>query len=236
MASRKKTKPEEGIGPPPSVLSDNFFGFELDEDQTAFRDAIWSPENDIIFCNARAGTGKTLVSVGTASLLVRYGLYQKIIYMMAPIQEQRVGFRPGETEKKIAPYFMPLFDVAPALDINPYTDINVCSDDWQESGSGYIDCMTDVFLRGRNIPASTVLIVDEAENFYTDELKKILTRVNDGAKVIIIGHTGQCDITKHPERSGFAPYISHFQNQPRCANCQLTRNHRGWISNHADSL
>lgn len=60
MASRKKTKPEEGIGPPPSVLSDNFFGFELDEDQTAFRDAIWSPENDIIFCNARAGTGKTL--------------------------------------------------------------------------------------------------------------------------------------------------------------------------------
>ena len=52
-----------------------FYGFELDEEQKLFRDAIWDEEKLIVFCNAKAGTGKTFIAVATANLLVQYGRY-----------------------------------------------------------------------------------------------------------------------------------------------------------------
>ena len=81
-----------------------------------------------------------------------------------------------------------------------------------------------------------VIIIDEAQNFYKDELKKVLTRVHDTCKVIVIGHTGQIDLYHHPENSGFAPYIKHFEDIDWAQICHLTNNYRGKISNHADSL
>ena len=74
------------------------------------------------------------------------------------------------------------------------------------------------------------------KDFYIDELKKVLTRVKDGAKVIVLGHTGQIDIVKHPEYSGFSAYIDLFKDYDRCAVCELTQNFRGWVSRVADSL
>ena len=71
---------------------------------------------------------------------------------------------------------------------------------------------------------------------YIDEIQTVLTRVNDGTKVIMIGHTGQCDLLHHAERSGFAPYIELFQDEPGCATFTLTTNHRGWISRKADTI
>ena len=96
--------------------------------------------------------------------------------------------------------------------------------------------MSHIFLRGRNIKSSTILIIDEAQNIYLDEMKKILTRVQDGAKVIVIGHSGQCDLYNNPQNSGFAPYLQHFSGQDRCCVCSLTQNHRGWVSRFADQL
>ena len=69
----------------PEKLSDHpFYGFILDKDQEAFRNAIWDKNKTIIFCNARAGTGKTLIATATANLLVKYGLYDGIIYIVSP--------------------------------------------------------------------------------------------------------------------------------------------------------
>ena len=50
-----------------------FYGLELDDEQFQFANAIWSPDIDIVFCNARAGTGKTTIAAGVANLLVQYG-------------------------------------------------------------------------------------------------------------------------------------------------------------------
>ena len=59
------------IGEAPKTLKKHqFYGFELDEQQKAFRDAIWDENKLIVFANARAGTGKTLIAVATANLLV----------------------------------------------------------------------------------------------------------------------------------------------------------------------
>ena len=104
--------------------------------------------------------------------------------------------------------------------------------------SPYVECITHTFLRGNNIE-NKVIIVDEAQNYYTDELQKTLTRIKDDCKVIVIGHTGQIDLYKNRENSGFEKYLKHFEkvkDDPRVRICNLTKNYRGWFSNYADSI
>ena len=61
---------------PPETLAEHpFYGIELDEYQTAFRDAIWSQDKLIVFCNAPSGSGKTLIATATANLLCEYGRF-----------------------------------------------------------------------------------------------------------------------------------------------------------------
>ena len=241
MASTKKRVQTECYGNPPKTLEDQpFYGMVLDEDQKKFAEAIWNPDIDIVWCNAKAGTGKSVISLGVANMLVKYGLYDNIIWLINPTQEQAIGYRPGTTEEKILPYMGPLYDAAASLGLNPYTDIDICTDDWGQKKTGYIECVTPIFLRGRNIPCSqdekTILICDECQNMYIDQIQTVLTRVNVGAKVIMIGHTGQCDLYHNPERSGFAPFIELFKDEPRSMVCTLTKNHRSWISQHADTI
>ena len=75
MATKKKTQQEFYGEAPITLEGENFYGFILDPQQKKFRDAIWDPNIDIVFCNARAGTGKTTVATGVANLLVQYGKY-----------------------------------------------------------------------------------------------------------------------------------------------------------------
>ena len=220
----------------PVNLSDNpFYGLKLDEEQKEFRDAIWSKEKIIVFCDAKAGTGKTTIATMTAKLLYDYRRYDGIIYIAAPTQEQKMGYLPGTADEKASPYFEPFYQACRRTDINIYTDINQMSIMNQKNGGGYIDCLTHVYLRGVNFE-NKVVILDECQNYYLDELKKTLTRMHDSCKVVVIGHSGQIDIYKNPERSGFVRYLEHFRDDDRCAVCRLSNNYRGWISTHADSL
>ena len=104
----------------------------------------------------------------------------------------------------------------------------------QKNGTGYITCITDTFLRGSNLD-NAVIIIDEAQNCTTAQLKKILTRVGKKVKVIVIGHELQCDLDD-PKTSGFTAYIKHFEGKERVGICSLTTNHRSWISQFADEL
>lgn len=220
----------------PKDLTDHpFYGFTLDEEQKAFRDAIWNPEKLIVFCNAKAGTGKTLVATATANLLVKYGLYDGIVYISSPTQESKLGFLPGEIEDKTFIYNEPLWEALIKLNINPNTAINQADISNQKNGTGYIDAITHVYLRGCNFE-NKVVILDETQNYYCDELKKTLTRMSDNCKVIVIGHSGQIDLYHNPENSGFVRYLNHFKDDDRTAICELKTNHRGWISSHADEL
>lgn len=219
----------------PQTLSGHpFFGLELDQKQEEFRDAIWNPEKLIVFCNAMAGTGKTTIAAATADLLCKYGLYDGIVYIASPTQEQKQGYLAGSIEEKSEPYFEPFYEALTKIGVNLNTVFydNIMN---EKNGTAYIRCVTHTFLRGTNLE-NKVVILDEAQNYYIDEMKKVLTRVHDNCKVIVIGHDGQIDLYKNPERSGFARYLNWFREDPRCAVCQLEKNYRGWISHHADSL
>ncbi|MEE1203256.1 MAG: PhoH family protein [Bacteroidales bacterium] len=230
----KKNIKVDYIDVPETLDNHPFYGLNLDEEQTQFRDAIWNKDKLIVFCNARAGTGKTTIATATANLLVKYGKYDGIVYIASPTQEQKQGYLKGSLEEKSTPYFAPFYEALTKIGVNINTSIY--SDILNEkNGTAYIECLTHTFLRGCNFE-NKVVIIDESQNYYVDELKKVLTRIHDNCKVIVIGHSGQIDLYSNPQNSGFERYLKHFENDDRCAVCRLAKNYRGWISNYADEL
>lgn len=212
----------------------NFYGFTLDEQQKQFVSAILNPSKTIVFCNAVAGTGKTTLAIGAGNLLVKdtRNELDGIVYIVSPYGEQKQGYLPGSVTEKSEVYFEPAYQALLSCNMNPFTDVCGESMTSKKKGTGYVKLLTHTFLRGVNLE-NKVVILDEAQNFTTEELKKVLTRIHDTCKVIVVGHTGQIDISS---KSGFARYIQHFSTAERCEVCELTTNHRGWLSSYADAL
>jgi len=234
MAAKKRMTPDFSKEAPESLKDQPFYGLVLDDEQQEFANSIWDKDIDIIFCNARAGTGKTTIATGVANMLVQYGMYNGIIYIMAPYGERTQGYLPGSITEKSSVYFEAFYQALTTCGINPNTAVSDDSMVNQKNGDGYITCITDTFLRGSNL-SNAVIIIDEAQNYTLSQLQKTLTRVGQNAKVIVIGHTLQCDL-QDKEDSGFAGYIKHFEGHERTKVCSLTINHRSWISDWADRI
>lgn len=209
-------------------------GLKLDEYQRAFRDACLSGDKLIVFCNAVAGSGKTTIAMDAANVLVRDSKtnYDGILYIVSPYGEGKQGYLPGSITEKSEVYFEPAYQAMIEANMNPNTDICTESMASKKRGDGFVKLLTHTYLRGTNM-ANKVVIIDEAQNFTARDLKKVLTRMHDTCKVIVIGHAGQIDIAG---RSGFVGYIDHFKGQEKCAVCELKNNYRGWISTWADGL
>ena len=220
---------------PKKLKQDVFFGLEteMDGEQKAFRDAIWNDEKLIVFCNAKSGTGKTTIATATAVMLCQYGVYDGIVYVASPIQEQKQGYLSGSIEEKSEPYFAPFYDALLTANVQPSQSRPTMT--VKKEGGLNITAITHTFLRGCNLQ-NKVVIIDEAQNYSCGELKKVLTRIHDDCKTIVIGHSEQIDIPDHPEKSGFVDYLMHFTGDDRTEICHLTVNHRGWISTHADNM
>lgn len=211
-----------------------FYDLILDEEQVRFVEAIKDKTKTIIFCNARAGTGKTTLAMGAANILVqdKRNELDGIVYIVSPYGEQKQGYLPGSITEKSEVYYEPAYQAMIEVGMNPNTDI--CGDSMtaKKRGEGFVKMLTHTYLRGTNLQKK-VVILDESQNYTVSDLKKVLTRCHDSCKVIVIGHTGQVDISGN---SGFAKYIEHFKDQERCAVCELITNHRGWLSTKADEL
>lgn len=223
---------------PPKDLKgmSTFYGINLDDEQIIFRDAIWNRKNIAVLCNAKAGTGKTTIALGVANLMYQYKMIDGIVYFMSPVQEGTLGFMPGDVNDKTKYYMQPLYDACEQLNINPNTAIITDIETQRKlNQKPYITCATDTFVRGCNFKNKAV-IIDEAQNFHFDNLKKTLTRLHDDCKAIIIGHTGQCDMRNND--NGFAKYIEAFSNSgvDWCQICELKNNHRGKFSTFVDSV
>lgn len=237
---RDRSGGDTGYQNPPETLDKVwFYGLKLDDDQKRFRDAIYSPDIKIVFCNARAGTGKTQIAISTANIMVRkYGLYDGITYIVSPCMEGALGFLPGTLEEKTRPYSSSLEQALIVCGEQPEKVIIQNGFASVKEGA-YVDFIPDTFLRGSNI-TDRIVIIDEAQNFSRSgedihTLKKVLTRCHDTSKVVVIGHAKQKD-WRYSGETAFEKYIKHFQGDPRTAVCTLTKNYRGWIANHADEL
>lgn len=220
----------------PETLDNHiFFGLNLDEDQKRYRDCIWDKKTGIVFCNAPAGTGKTLIAVATSVLLCQYKVFSEIVYVMHPVGDPQ-GFLPGTITEKSSVYFESLYQSLMCINEWPERVIKNNSMAAEKMGIGYVTAITDTYLRGSNIGAvsPTILIVDEAQNYPEHQLRRVLTRACQGTKVICIGHNLQCDLSG--EQSGFLRCMEHFRskNNPQFKFCELRTSHRSLVAQVAD--
>src|SRR5574344_1013815 len=175
MSTKKKIVTNEYGAAPKNICDRPFYNFTLDDDQIKFVNAILNPDNTVVFCNARAGTGKTTLAMGTANILVQHGEYDGIVYICSSYGEHKQGFLPGSITEKSEVYFEPAYQAMIECNMNP----NVCVDNDsmvnQKYGEAYVTLLTHTFLRGTNLKKK-VIILDEAQNYTVADLKKTLTR------------------------------------------------------------
>jgi phosphate starvation-inducible protein PhoH len=214
----------------PLPKNNMLFGFapKLTDEQRKYVDSIF--DNQFTIVNARSGTGKTTLAVACAKIIGK-----PLLYVFSPVEEKRMGFRPGSQQDKEREYYQPLIDALLKIGEVPakvlYDEENM---DAMKAGTVWVTAKSHIFARGTNIEDCTI-IIDESQNFTRGELKKLLTRIHDNTTVIMIGHDGQCDLPD-ASKSGFVPYIGHFANEPYVGIHHLTKNFRGPLAQKADEL
>lgn len=209
-----------------------FYGLQLTDEQRTYADSIH--DNLFTGCQARAGSGKTTIAVGVAKLLVTNNKdIHSLHYIFPTDKEKRLGFTTGDQKEKESKYLIPLCDSLLAINEVPLQAIHWDDTKSQKQGTAWVHAYSHNFLRGGNIKNAVVLI-DEAQNLTKDELKTILTRIHDSCHVVLVGDYKQCDID--PKKSGFLPYLTHYESESYAQMCELTVNFRGKISAHAETI
>ena len=212
MATKRKNVVNEYTKDIPMSLDNHpFFGIVPDKEQKVLMDAVWKREKKVFLVDSIAGSGKTLISTALGVLMVKYGIYDKIVYITFPgIYEKTQGFLPGDLLTKSEPYFQPLYDAL--ITIGELPD-HVCntSPTAVENGTAYIECAVSTYMRGINIDNAFV-IIDEAENADLQTLTKVISRINDNSSVIIIGNMIQCDMYDKT-KSGFSACIDYMTKE-----------------------
>ena len=194
-------------------------------------------KNQRIFVDSVAGSGKTTVTTQAMNALLKKGLIDRLYYVVFPVQEKSLGFLPGEVSDKIKEYAVPFMQALQSADVNTqHLNYEMMTNEFVNYD---YKIAPHTFMRGRTF-SNVGIIIDEAQNATKDELKKVLTRIDDSCYVAITGHNGQIDIAK--DASGFAAYIHHFKQgvesgiYPDMGFASLTHNYRGKFSSFADQL
>ena len=161
------------------------------KEQKYAMDLLFDKNIDIVSLTGQAGTGKTLIAAASGLEQVlnstkSQGGYDKLI-ITRPVQPmgRDIGFLPGTLEEKMMPWIAPLRDNLEYL----FGD-KTALDMQMEQGIIEIEAMT--YIRGRSI-SNAFMIVDEAQNLTTHELKTIITRVGHGTKLVLTGDVQQID-------------------------------------------
>lgn len=143
-------------------------------------------ENDLVFATGPAGSGKTFVAIALAVKALKNKEVRKIILSRPAVEAgEKLGFLPGEMKDKLDPYLQPLYDalqdMIPAIKLKEYMENNV------------IQIAPLAFMRGRTLN-DAVIILDEAQNTTTHQIKMFLTRLGMNAKMIVTGDMTQIDL------------------------------------------
>ena len=145
-------------------------------------------QNDLTFALGPAGTGKTYIAIALAVRALKNKEVRKIILSRPAVEAgEKLGFLPGDMKDKIDPYLHPLYDaledMIPAVKLKEYMESNV------------IQIAPLAFMRGRTL-SDAVIVLDEAQNTTTHQIKMFLTRLGMGSKMIITGDVTQIDLPR----------------------------------------
>ena len=145
---------------------------------------------DLVFGLGPAGTGKTYLAVAFAAQCLERGQVERIVLSRPAVEAgERLGFLPGDMREKIDPYLRPLYDALyDALhDMMPGEQVE------RRLTSGEIEIAPLAFMRGRTL-AHAFVILDEAQNTTSMQMKMFLTRLGEGSKMAVTGDPSQVDL------------------------------------------
>ena len=143
---------------------------------------------ELVFGLGPAGTGKSYLAVAKGIHMLKKGLIEKIILTRPAVEAgERLGFLPGDMKEKIDPYLRPIYDAL--YEMMPADRVE------KKIQSGEIEIAPLAFMRGRTFTNSFV-IVDEAQNTTSIQMKMVLTRIGEGSRMVINGDLSQIDLPK----------------------------------------
>jgi phosphate starvation-inducible PhoH-like protein len=141
---------------------------------------------ELVFGIGPAGTGKTYLAVAYAAMLLERGQVERIILSRPAVEAgERLGFLPGDMKEKVDPYLRPLYDAL--YDMMPGDKVE------RAISAGVIEIAPLAFMRGRTL-ANAAVILDEAQNTTSMQMKMFLTRLGENSRMIVTGDPTQIDL------------------------------------------
>jgi phosphate starvation-inducible PhoH-like protein len=154
--------------------------------------------HELTFAEGPAGTGKTWLAVGYAVSLLEQGTVERLILSRPAVEAgERLGFLPGDMREKVDPYLRPIYDA-----LYDFMDARTVERGMQ---TGMIEVAPLAFMRGRTL-ASACVLLDEAQNATSMQMKMFLTRLGEGSRMIITGDPTQTDLPPG-QKSGLSEAI-----------------------------
>ncbi|MCJ8138772.1 PhoH family protein [Falsirhodobacter halotolerans] len=145
-------------------------------------------DNELVFGIGPAGTGKTYLAVAVGVTMLLSGAVEKIILSRPAVEAgERLGFLPGDMKEKVDPYMQPLYDAL--NDFLPQKQLAKLMEDKR------IEIAPLAFMRGRTL-ANAFVVLDEAQNATTMQMKMFLTRLGEGSRMVITGDRTQIDLPR----------------------------------------
>jgi len=205
-------------------------------EQTFAIDALTNLTLPLVTITGKAGTGKTLLALASALAVKKNYRQIYIARPVVPLSNKDIGYLPGDVESKLAPYMQPLWD-----------NLKVIQDQYSETEKQHQQITQMVkdqklvieplsYIRGRSLQR-IFFIVDEAQNLTPHEIKTIITRVGEGAKIVFTGDVYQID---HPyldsQSNGLTYLIEHFKGQNLYAHINLEKGERSELAELASNL
>jgi len=170
-------------------------------------------DNDVVFGIGPAGTGKTYLAMAAAVRQLQENKVKRIILTRPAVEAgEKLGFLPGDLAEKVNPYLRPLYDAL--------HDMMELERAQMLIARGAVEVAPLAFMRGRTLNDSFV-ILDEAQNSTTEQMKMFLTRLGFGSKAVITGDVTQTDLPTG-KRSGLADAANLLSNLEGIGFCYFT--------------
>ena len=155
--------------------------------------------NELVFAEGPAGTGKTWLAVGHAVSLLEQGHAERLILSRPAVEAgERLGFLPGDMRDKVDPYLRPIYDALYDFMEARHVDRGL--------QTGIIEIAPLAFMRGRTL-TNAVVLLDEAQNTTSMQMKMFLTRLGENSRMIVTGDPSQVDLPPG-QRSGLVEAVN----------------------------
>ena len=171
-------------------------------------------EHELTFAVGPAGTGKTYLAMALAVVALRNKEIERIVLTRPAVEAgERLGFLPGDLSQKVDPYLRPLYDALYEM---------MGSESYQKlQERGVLEVAPLAYMRGRTL-SDSFIILDEAQNTTTEQMKMFLTRIGSGSRVIVTGDTTQIDLPVG-KQSGLIQAMDVLKDIPEIAIVRLTQ-------------